>query len=413
MDPFSASLITVGVLTLGIGLCSRPISRSWLSPPLIALVTGVLVGPEGMEWIIPEQWPGIDQDVLMHQAARMTLAIGLMGVALRLPARMFWRRWRTLAVLLLVAMPVAMLIGGGVAWICLGGPWLTALAIGSIASPTDPVVASSIVTGDVAEKNLPLRLRRLISAESGINDGLGLPLVMLPMLLSQYATSEAWSRWAWQVTLREVVGAVMIGATIGWAASKALCYAEKRHSIEGRSLLGYTLSLTLLTLGVAAALKTDGVLAVFVAGISFDCGISRHDRKKEERIQEVVNQFFSVPIFALLGLMLPVDTWRETGWQMVAMVVAVLVLRRMPVVWALSRCSPALCRSRDVWFAGWFGPVGVAALFYGTLVISKTHDLSEPHEAAVWSATTALVTGSVVVHGLSAAPFTRLYRRRR
>ena len=84
-----------------------------------------------------------------------------------------------MAVLLGLVMPLMWIVSGLLTYLILGIPFLVAMLIGAVVTPTDLVVSSSIVTGDVAEENLPNRLRHLISAESGYNDGLGLPFVLL------------------------------------------------------------------------------------------------------------------------------------------------------------------------------------------------------------------------------------------
>ncbi|WP_153558862.1 cation:proton antiporter domain-containing protein [Roseimaritima sediminicola] len=405
MDPISIALILVGGLTLGIAACSVWLERAPVSAPLLALVAGFAAGPQVLDWIDPASWRG-QKTVLVEEAARFTLAIGLMGVALRIPAATLRRRWKSLAVLLLVAMPISMLITGGLTTTLLSEPWLLALLIGAIAAPTDPVVASSIVTGRLAESHLPLRLRRIISAESGLNDGLAFPLVWLAILLVN-DHPDGISHWLTVTLLWEVGGAIVVGWVLGSLAARALRHAEARHTIERTGLLGFTLALTLLTLGLAKLLRTDDVLAVFVAGIAFDAVATRSDRLQEERIQETVNQFFVIPIFALLGAVLPVEQWREYGLVLWLWAASILLLRRLPVLVLGRRMLRPLLRSTDAAFAGWFGPIGVAAIFYAALAQRETE------QAAVWPLVSALVVLSVIAHGVTAATAIRWYSKRR
>ena len=198
---------------------------------------------------------------------------------------------------------------------------------------------------------------------------------------------------------------MLIGLAIGESASRLLNHSEKHHEIGQRSLLGFTVALTLMTLGIAKLLGTDDVLAVFVAGLAFDREVSRGDRLREERFQEAVNQFFAIPIFLIAGIYLPWETWSH--WHpaaVVTVVAAALILRRLPLVDLASRlgCLPAMPRHRDAWLAGWFGPIGVAAIFYATL--------ADGHLGgnAVWGVVSLLVVGSVVAHGITATPLVRL-----
>ncbi len=115
-------------------------------------------------------------------------------------------------------------------------------------TPTDPVVASAIVTGGTAERNLPARLRHTISAESGFNDGLALPFVLLPVLLLMRPPEEALSHWLTHTILWEVAAGAAVGALIGYVAARALRWAEAKETMEHTSLLTVSLALSLTVL---------------------------------------------------------------------------------------------------------------------------------------------------------------------
>jgi sodium/hydrogen antiporter len=181
LSELNVALTAVGGLVLVIGLLSGSIRRSLLSEPLVALLAGILLGPAALGLLDPAGWGS--QETILEQAARLTLAISLMGVALRLPKREPLRGWRSLAVLLGLVMPLMWLVSGLLVYLILGVPFLVALLVGAVVTPTDPVVSSTIVTGELAEENLPDRLRYTLSGESGANDGLAYPFVVLPILL--------------------------------------------------------------------------------------------------------------------------------------------------------------------------------------------------------------------------------------
>ncbi len=337
----------------------------------------------------------------------MTLAIGLMGVALRLPEGTLRRRWRSLAVLLGLVLPLMWLAGGLLVYLVLGLPLWLALLVGAVVAPTDPVVASTIVTGRVAEEHLPADLRHTLSAESGANDGLAYPLVLLPLLVLERPMGEVLTHWLARTLLWEVGGAVVAGALLGHAAGRLLRWAETHQGVERTSHLAYTLALSLAVLGGAKLLGTDGILAVFVAGLAFDGVVSSRERREEENVQEAVNRFFTLPIFALLGLALPWADWLALGWRAPLLAGLVLLLRRLPALLAL---RPLLGEPRGLpaaLFLGWFGPIGVAALYYASLAQRRVG----AEEA--WVLGSLLICSSVVAHGLTATPLTRRYGRRR
>lgn len=303
-------------------------------------------------------------------------------------------------------MPLTWLSSGLLVYWLLGLPFWVAMLIGAIVTPTDPVVSTDIVTGEVAKQNIPARLRHLISTESGLNDGLAYPFVLLPILLLTRPTSEALSHWLTRVLLWEVGFAVVFGAVLGYGAGRFLKWAEKKKFIEKKSVLAYTIALSLLALGAAKLLGSDGILSVFVAGLVFDGVANASEKAEEEEVQEAINQFFTLPIFVLLGLVLPWQEWLQLGWKGLLVASAVLLLRRLPAIVLLSPLITRLKSVPDVLFVGWFGPIGVAALYYAHFALHRT-DIRE-----VWVVSSLIVVASILAHGISATPFSQLYGRR-
>ena len=391
-------------MVLALGLLSKPVRRSFLSEPLLALLLGVLLGPVALGLLEPTGWGS--RETLLEEASRLTLAISLMGVALRLPKREPLRHWRALAVLLGLVMPLMWLTSGLLVYLILGLPFLVALLVGAVVTPTDPVVSSTIVTGDLATKTLPDRVRHTLSAESGFNDGLAYPFVLLPILLLSHPPGEALSRWLTHTLLWEVGVAVVFGALVGYGAGRLLEWAHGKGTMEQTSFLAYTLALSLAVLGAAKLLGSDGILAVFVAGLAFDAAVTEGDRAEEERVQEAVNRFFILPIFMLLGLTIPWEGWIELGWSGLLLALAVLLLRRLPAMLALKPLLGRVRGIRDALFLGWFGPIGVAALYYANLSVG------EAGVEEAWVVGSLIICASILIHGLSATPLTRLYGTR-
>jgi NhaP-type Na+/H+ or K+/H+ antiporter len=403
LDALNIALLVIGGLVLVAGLLSNPLKRSLLSVPMIGLFAGVLLGPTVFGLLDLAEWGS--QAVILEQAARLTIAISLMGIALRLPRRYVFENWRTLVLILGPLMVVMWLASGLVVFAILGLPFWVAMLVGAVITPTDPVVASTIVQGQVAEEKLPGRVRNLLSGESGGNDGLAYPLVFLAILMLERPPGEALMHWLTRTILWEVVVAVALGALVGYGVGRLLRWAEKRGTIEQPSYLAFTIALSLAVLGGAKLVGTDGILAVFAAGIALDLAVSTRDQAEEERIQEAVNRFFILPIFVLLGMALPWQEWAGLGWKGLLLVLAVLLLRRLPAILALTPVIPRVHGLRDALFVGWFGPIGVAALYYATLA-ERTAGVRE-----AWVVGSLMITASILAHGASAAPLTRLYGR--
>ncbi len=404
MEQINIALATIGVVVLGLGLCSRPLNRSVVPLPVAAFFVGILLGPVGMGALDPATW-GYPEKIL-EETARLTLGIALMGIALRIPRRYPLQHWRTFLVLLGLGMPLMFLISSLLAYWTLGIPFLLALLVGAAICPTDPVVASSMVTGNLAKDALPGRFRHTLSTESGANDGLAFPFVLLPLLLLEHTAASAWGEWLFKVVLWQTLGAVAFGALLGWLAGRALNLAEKRAAIDHSSFLAVTLALTVGTLGLGKLVGMDSILAVFAAGVAFDQVVGGEDRAVEGNIQESVNLFFTLPAFVLLGVMIPLEKWLELGWGGLALAVLVLLFRRLPVLLLLRPLLPLWRDYRMAVTAGYFGPIGISAVFYGMMILNKSG------QEIAWTAGSLVVCASIVGHGISAAPAARLYHRR-
>jgi NhaP-type Na+/H+ or K+/H+ antiporter len=405
MNDFDVIVAVLGGTTLLLGLGSKWLARSPLPPTLLALLMGVVLGPEVFNLIDPEVMG--DRASLVEKAARLTLGIGLVGVALRIPREYPRRRWREMLLLISIGMVLMWAISTALVFVMLGLPFWIAALIGAIITPTDPVAASPIVTGREAEENIPEPIRHGISFESGANDGLGYLFVLLPFLLLTRPVGEALSHWLIRTILWEVVVATIVGLAIGYAASRLLQAAEQRDAIKQEWRLVYTVAVALFAIGVGRLIKSDEVLLVFAAGVMFTQVISQSDRQNEEHGQEAVNRFFAIPIFVILGTVLPWRGWLELGWPGLLLVIGILLLRRPPVLLLLRPLLRDIRTTSEALFVGWFGPIAVAALYYASLMQQRTG------EEVIWHVVSLVIFGSVVAHGLTGAPLTRALGRKR
>ncbi|WP_262983392.1 cation:proton antiporter [Arthrobacter sp. NamB2] len=181
MDMNLVLTLFAGVIVI-LSIFSSLLQRISLPGPVLALASGVLIGPYATGLLRIEDF-GVPTGTLLEQASRVTLAVGLAGVALRLPHGYWRQNLRWISVVIALGMALMLMVATGVLWALLGVPFLLALLLGAINTPTDPVVTTPVVTGSMAETRIPGRVRYNLSSESGLNDGLGYLFVMLPILL--------------------------------------------------------------------------------------------------------------------------------------------------------------------------------------------------------------------------------------
>ncbi len=392
---------TIGVASVLLALLSRRLRFLPVTEAMVGLLLGVALGQAGvLGGSGALGWDDAQRDTLLLESSRLLLAASVMAAALRFPADQLRSLVRPVVWLLVVVMPVAALVSGALA-LALGLPLALAAVVGACLSPTDPVLAASVVTGDVAEKSLPSRVRALLTAESGINDGLALPLVAvtISLALTPRETGHELLLLTW-----EVLGAVAIGVVLGLATAAGRRIATREHDLDSGPTLMLTLLLALATLGVAQLAGTDDVLAVFVAGVAYGARTDRTIREEQDMIDEAVNRYAVVPFFVLVGAALPWADWAALGPVVVLVTVGVLLVRRLPAV-LLSAPVLGLTR-RDAAFAGWFGPMGVSAVFY--LTYARDQGVTDPR---VFALGMLAVAASTVVHGMTAAPLARIHPR--
>ena len=396
-------IVVAGTTLLVLGLLSRLIKRLFLSSVLLALLVGVAFGPEGLGIVEP---PHAEERKIMEEIARVTLAIALMGSGLQVARADLRENARRCFSLLTLGMVGMWVVTGLGAWLLLDLPFWAGFLLGAILTPTDPVVASTLVTGPLAEKNLPRALRRTLQIESGANDGLALPFVLLAaFMLTKPSTSTALGDWALE-TVQQVGLAVVVGFAIGYAAGRLTEISLHAQEMEKPNLLGIGIALALLTLGLVHILGGSGILAVFVAALTFS-GLLEHEvREHVEEAQETVTKFFILPAFIFFGAILPWSEWQALGLPGLAFVAWVLVLRRPPVVPPALR--PTGTDRRTSAFLGWFGPIGVAAIFYATFI----ERFAVPDGERIFAAATLVICASVLVHSLTATPGVRWFAGR-
>lgn len=405
MHDLNVALAAIAALVLVFGLVSGFVRGHIrvLSEPLAAMLLGIVIGPSCLDLLRLHDW-GHPLRIL-EQVARVALAVSVMATALRLPDGYFKQQWRAMLTILGPGMVLTWLISGGISYLFFDISVLAALILGAVLTPTDPVVAGTVVAGEVAKCNIPARVRHFLSGETGANDGGAYPLVLFGILLLQRSPGEAFLHWVTVSLLWNVGGAILMGAVIGYAAARVECWSESRKFTEKTSITTVTLALSLFTLSVVKLLGSDGILGVFVAGVVFRDLADKRDQAAEESVQDAVNRLFGFPVFVLFGMALPWLDWAAYAWVAILFPIAILLLRRIPMILLLQRGIPPLETRADRLFAGWFGPIGVGAIYYATMAENQTHD------ELYWIVGSLVVLASVIAHGMTSTPFTDLYHR--
>lgn len=393
----------VSILIILSGAFFKKIQNISVTEPLLALVLGVLLGPDVTN-VIPSSDAETEFTILEY-ACQFTIAMALMATALRLPTHIFRKNAASLTTLTVLGMILMWGLSSGIFYLLL--PELSGfecLLIGAIVTPTDPVVASTLVTGEKAVKYLPGNLRNALSFEAGANDGFAYPIVFLALYLLGAEGGGNLSDWFTQVLLYESILCAILAYGVGYCCGELMRKTHRAGYLNAKTLLSFSIAVSLLLLGGFHLLQMNPIIAVFAGGFAFAKYITSNEDLKEERVQETMERITTIPVFFILGLMLPWQDWYSMGWTAIWIVLLILLFRRLPALLLLMPIMPQFRKKiYSVLLMGWFGPIGVAALYYAVLSKEKAH-----FEDA-WIIPSLIVAASTVVHGLTSVPFEKLY----
>ena len=339
----------------------------------------------------------------IRQLASLTLALVLFTDASTVDLDGLRRDAGLVGRLLGIGLLLTIAAGGFVAWLVFPElPLATALLIGAILAPTDAALGLPVVTNPA----VPIRVRRILNVESGLNDGIATPFVVLFISLAT-ATIGA-ERIHLVDAVEEIVIAVVAGAVVGAVGGLLLVAADRRKLTSELSRQIAVLALALGAYVISLTLGGNGFIAAFVAGLAFGAATRKGEEHAEE-FTEVAGILLSIGVWLVFGgtlvgsLILDAQDLRPIVYA----ILSLTVIRMVPVAIALVGSRLAL---PTVAFVGWFGPRGLASIVFGILALDA---LTESGGATDLLASTVgwTVLLSVVAHGLSAKPLAARYGR--
>ncbi|MCJ1477368.1 hypothetical protein MMC13_006039 [Lambiella insularis] len=402
--------------------------RLFLSEALISLLAGVAFSPHAANFIKPLDYANGSQEnlgIITLYFSRLVLGVQLVLAGVQLPSKYLHREWRSLALLLGPGMTVMWLSSGLLIWSLVPDlPFLHALAIGACVTPTDPVLSNSIVKGKFADKNIPKDLQKIIIAESGANDGLGYPFLFLALYLIKYTGNSgsgqsggarvAIGLWFGETWCYTIILSVIYGAIIGWIAKVSLYFAVKRKFVDRESFLVFAITLALFIVGTCGMIGSDDVLACFIAGNAFTIDDWFRLETLDDSLQPTIDMLLNLAVFMWFGAVCPWALFANNDvipiYRLVPLGILILLFRRIPVVYAIHRKISQIEAWNQALFVGFFGPIGVSAVFYlyisleflstirvNGIVREDAARLQDVMTVIVWF----LAICSIVVHGLS------------
>jgi NhaP-type Na+/H+ or K+/H+ antiporter len=391
------ALVVILLLLLGWALIAGRLARFSVTAPLALLVAGVA--------LTAGQDPVFVFDIEFAAAERIVevvVAILLFTDAVEVPGGVLGREPRLTLRLLLIALPLSLLVAWLLGVVLLHGLNLWLLGVlATIVMSVDLAPAVSFVR----DRRIPDRLRQVLTAESGLNDGIIAPVFLFCLAAATASGGEAQADAAIDAVPSFVI-ALLVGALVGAGTARVLDRALRAGWTQPPTLRLGVLTLPLLAYAGAVVLGGNGFIAAFVAGVFFEPEARRLPADALHLVEDV-GALLSLALWFLFGAVLTDVVERGSiTWQVVLYAALALTVGRMvPVAVSLIGTDVA---GRDRLFLGWARPRGIASLVFGLLAYI---DLTGHDAELVLAVMVVTVAASIVVHGLSTGLVARRYTR--
>ncbi len=388
-------LAIVAASVLAVAGMSRRLTGTSVTPAMVFVAIGVLVGPLVFDGVAKSPTGGA-----VRTLAEATLTIVLFADASRITLRALRREYSVPLRLLGIGLPLTIVLGAFVALALFSGLDLVdACVLAIVLAPTDAALGAAVV----AEQRLPSRIRQGLNVESGLNDGICVPLLLIALAASEVDDNAISAHHAVTIVLQEIGYGIVGGVAAGLVAGGVIVLAGRRRLITDAWLQVVPVAGAALAYGVAAALGGSGFIAAFLAGSIFG-RVAGSQSDTASRLNEELGDLLAGVTLLVFGAILLGPALEHVSWQIALYAVLSLTLLRMvPVAIAMVGTR---ARAPTIGFLGWFGPRGLASIVFAVIVVE---DAQLKGVTTILQATYLTIGLSVFAHGATAAPLARRY----
>jgi len=395
MTPWTLAIVAGSLLAYA--SVSRRLAGTVITSAMVFVGIGLLVGPRLLD--------ALDAPPTGHEVrvlAEATLTLVLLGDASRIDLRALRQEYVVPARLLGIGLPLTIVAGSVAAWALFPGlTFVEAVVVGILLAPTDAALGQAVVT----LPELPSRIRQGLNVESGLNDGICVPLLLIALGAAETQADVTTQSHAVTIVGQAIGYGILGGVAAGLVGAAVVVLAGRRKLISPSWLQITPVATAALAYGIANPLGGSGFIAAFVGGMVFG-GLRRRGEGEDTFLLDQAGGLLDAVTFLLFGAVLLGPALGHLTWQVVLYaVLSLTVVRMLPVALAMWRTH---ARPPTVAFLGWFGPRGLASIVFAVIVVEEAH---LPHTGTILVVTYVTVGLSVLLHGLSAAPLAARYAR--
>ncbi len=389
------ALPTIALALLAYAAASGRLDGTPITGPMVFTAIGLLVGADTLGLVDPNV-----SGEAVKLLAEATLALVLFGDASRIDLRALRDEVSIPARLLGLGLPLTLVAGFGVGLVLLGTlSWPEALLLAVILAPTDAALGQAVVT----LPRLPSRVRQGLNVESGLNDGVCVPLFFVVLAVAQADSGKVSDLTAFRLVVEEIGYGIVGGLIAGTLAAAVVVLGRRYRFVDDQWLQVVPVAAAVLAYSLADGLGGSGFIAAFVGGMVFGGLRRRHGGEVGYLIEELGGVLNAIT-FIVFGAVMLGPALGDVTLAIVAYAVLSLTLVRMlPVGIAMLGTG---ARRPTVGFLGWFGPRGLASIVFAVILIEEG---GLPHDSVITTAIVITIGLSVLAHGLTAAPLANRY----
>ena len=391
----SSGLVAISLLLLVYAGASRRLSGSVISAAMVFVAGGILVSDEALGWLDPT----IESE-FVRLVAEATLTVVLFSDASRIDLAALRREYVLPLRLLAIGLPLT-IVAGALAGVALLGELvlIEAVLLAIVLAPTDAALGQAVVT----DPRVPSRVRQGLNVESGLNDGICVPLLLIAIAIAEAQEGAIGNGEALELVLEEIGYGCVGGVVAGLAAAAVVRVGVPRGLVDSSWLQVVPVAGAALAYGLAVWMGGSGFIAAFVGGAVFG-GFRREVGGEVTFFLEETGSLLGAATFVLFGAVMLVPMLDDLSAEIVLYALLSLTLVRMvPVVLAMLGSG---ARRPTVAFLGWFGPRGLASIVFAVILVEDAHLANESLLLNTIFLTIAL---SVLLHGLTATPLAGRY----
>jgi NhaP-type Na+/H+ or K+/H+ antiporter len=380
-------ILALAAFIIVYALISKRLSTTIITGTILFVAFGLLIGPKGIDLM------GADRNLTPIKVLfEATLVVVLFNDAMAINAK----RWRKQAYipgrLLGIGLPLTIVFGFAIALALFTelDVWEAAL-VGAILAPTDAALGQAVISNP----RVPQNIRQGLNVESGLNDGIVLPVVMIFIAAAEESVGANTAFNALWFILETIFFSALIGIAVGWIGARLTSVASRRDWMSPIWRSIGVLALAALAYALSDSFGGSGFISAWVAG--FTMGLVIRDEFPHIHVfPETVGQVLTMFSFIAFGALVLGPSLGDMTWEVVLYAVLSLTLVRMiPVAISMFRSG---LRWPSVLYLGWFGPRGLASIIFALIIVEEASLPGAPLIILIMAITVGL---SVLAHGVT------------